>query len=301
MVNVKKKTVIDIINYEIHDLLAYADITYTVAVVMVICVHEDYPCRYYYLDMSHPKSLNIDECRFKHGGPLSRQLSKYFKRQIEEWVKKLTNNKPDEFDNILRGYIKKFDEKQFQLEQEYGVKESDAEQTTSTEQSAFEHVLSVDQIKLLAENNITNVAQLNRVSVDELMDYGLTVDQIYKITIETCQESNRMSIDQTDAMAHHSSYTEPISNSSSSSIETVDVSSFECFCNHELNEPKDELQSKKLVTKEGKTVDDSALNANEYDQEKVSNVVKGDGDSSDDSKDSDDEMNLLIDEDIKIK
>lgn len=252
-------------------------------------MHEEFPCRYYYLNLPHPKAMKIDECRFKHGGPLPLQLRKYFKKQIEEWVKKLTIDKPQEFDSILMNYMDKFDGKQNQLQEEYGVKDSDV-QTTSNEPSSFEHILSVDQIKTLAEKKITNAAQLNRVPVDELMEYGLTMDQIYKITIDTCHEGKGTTFDQADVATDSLCHNEPASDISSSSIDTMDTtSSFEGFGNIELNVAEEELQCKKVIA------NDENIHLGGED---IQYGHRDNENSSDGSKDSDDEMNLFIDEDV---
>lgn len=267
-------------------------------------MHEEFPCRYYYLNMPHPKTIKIDECRFKHGGPLSRQLGRYFKKQLEEWVKKLTITTPQQFDSMLMSYIDKFDEKQNQLEHEYDVKDSGVALTSTSNESSFEHILSVDQIKALAKRNITNAAQLNCVPVDELLDYGLTMDQIYKITIDTCNQSNSMPIKDDDVALDSVANNELNLNPSSNSTDTMDAdSSFEGFCDNDWNDAEDQLQSKKVMADEEETVrllNRIDSNDHQCNQEQIENVVEGedDADSSNDSKDSDDELSLLIDENI---
>lgn len=271
-------------------------------------MHEEFPCRYYHLNIPHPRTMKIDECRFKHGGPLSRQLGRYFKKQLEDWVKKLTIAQPQLFDNTLLSYVHKFDEKQNQLEQEYGVRGSSVALTTSNEsQSPFEHILSVDQIKALAKKNITNVAQLNRVPIDELMDcYRLTMDQIYKITIDTSNQSdqsNQASISHdNDVALDNLSNNESNLNQSSSPTDAMDAdSSFEGFCDNELNDAEDELQFKKVIAhKEQIAISGIDAKPDECNTAEIENSGESDlnANSSDDSNDSDDELNLLIDEDI---
>lgn len=264
-------------------------------------MHEEFPCRYYYLNIPHPKTMKLNECRFKHGGPLPPQLCRYFKKQLEEWVKKLTIEQTQQFDSVLIGYADKFDEKQIQLKQEYGVEDSRvASKSILNEQFSFEHILSVDQIKALAEMNITNAVQINQIPVDVLIDRcGLTMDQIYKITINTCNESKQTVVDQEAIASNSLSINELTSNDSSSSTEIVE-DSFEGFCDIELNNAVEELQCKKVIADEEKTVNTTAdLNVNERNLNKINNIDNSEADCSDDSNDSDDEFNLLIDEDVQ--
>lgn len=262
-------------------------------------MHEEFPCRYYYLGMPHPKSTETGECGFKHGGPLPPQLGRYFKKQLEDWVKKLCAKEPQQFHSMLTKYTDKFDDKHAQLEQEYGVKDSSSVPiSTSSEQFSLEHILSVDQIRALAERNVTNATQVNQIPVDELVDCGLTMDQIYKITINTCEgaENNQTPIEQdVIASSSHSLSNSPLSfNDSPSSIET-DIS-FEGFCDTELTEAVGELQSKKVIADEEKS---SLLIVNECSQPKIDDIENNKADSSDDSNDSDDDFNLTIDEDVE--
>lgn len=259
-------------------------------------MHEEFPCRYYHLNMPHPKSTEIDKCRFKHGGPLLPQLRRYFKKQLEEWVRKLTAKQPQQFETVLMNYTDKFDEKQCQLEQEYGVKDShSASMSTANDQFSFEHILSANQIKALAKRNVTNLAQVNQIPVDDLIDCGLTMDQIYKITINTCTESNSNLIidhDGIESNSHNSSVNEQISNDSISSIETD--SSFEGFGDIELTNAVQELQCKKVIVDEEKSSD---LNICECSPGKTDNIANDKAVHSDDSNDSDDDSKLTIDED----
>lgn len=260
-------------------------------------MHEEFPCHFYHLNLSHPKTTKMDKCRFKHGGPLSRQLSRYFKKHLEEWVKHITNKQPEQFDDILTSYLQKFDEKQIQLEQEYGI--SVAPTPTSTEEFSFEHILSADQIRVLAKKSITDFAQLNRIPVDELIDLGLTMDQIYKITINTCNESDQNTVDQDDMTSNSLNDDALNLSSSSSSTGTMDTDkSFEGFCDIELDNAVHELQCKQA---DGEQTVINAIDSNTYDldQVKIGSIVNSNADNSDDSVDSDDEFNLLIDEDVQ--
>lgn len=259
-------------------------------------MHEEFPCRYYYLNIPHPKSTEMEECRFKHGGPLPPQLGRYFKKQLEEWVKKLCIKQPEQFHSMLISYTDKFDEKQVQLKQEYGVKDScSVSMSTSNEQFTLEHILSVDQIKTLAKKNVFNAAQVNQIPVDELIECGLTMDQIYEITINTCKESKQISMEQ-DAIA--SSSHSPSNTDSISSIETDN--SFEGFCGFEMTDAVGELQCKKVLADETKAINDvNELNVHECSQEKNDNAVNSKTESSDDSNDSDDDFNLTIDEEVQ--
>lgn len=155
-------------------------------------MHEDFPCRFYYLDIDHPKAMEEGKCRFKHGGPLPKRLYYYFQKQIGMWVKELIKDKQKDFDKVLQSYIDKFETKHAKLEQEYGVESNEASMETSEDDKfSIKSILTSKQIKALAEINVTTATQINQVPIDDLIDIGLTMDQIYTITTNACNESNQ--------------------------------------------------------------------------------------------------------------
>ncbi|XP_055297577.1 uncharacterized protein LOC129566067 [Sitodiplosis mosellana] len=167
-------------------------------------MHEDYPCRFYYLDIDHPKGIDEENCRFKHGGPLPKRLYYNFKKQIGMWAKEITKEKPENFDSVLMDYIEKFETKHEKLEEEYGV-QNDEPSTVTSEDDRFsiESILSSKQLKALAEKNITTAAQINQGPIDDLIDLGLTMDQIYTITTNTCNESDQSQVTGEDFIDHN--------------------------------------------------------------------------------------------------
>lgn len=156
-------------------------------------MHEDFPCRYFYTDTEHPKSHDANNCRFNHGGRLSEHLVRYFKKQMEFWVKKITKTTPEKFDTIFTDLINKFDAKQEALEQSHCV-EREKKSTTIKNDEGFDlkKILRSKQIKALTDDGITTVEQISQTSVDYLLDYGLNMDQIYKITTEYNNEKNKL-------------------------------------------------------------------------------------------------------------
>lgn len=262
-------------------------------------MHEEFPCRYYYLNLPHPKCTETNECRFKHGGPLPPRMRKYFKQQLEEWARKVTAKDADQFQNTFMSYTDKFDERQKQLQHEYGVKVRDVEMSSSNETFSLEKILSVNQIKTLAKRNATNAAEVNRIPVDELIDCGLSMDQIYQITINACNESNQNDAGKNDTTTGSYSFSneEIIVNDSMSSTETE--SSFVGFRDIDLNDAVEELECKKVIADQTTSVniatDSSIYACNPTKFEKCMNTQ---ADISDDSSDSDDDVNLTIDEDV---
>lgn len=159
-------------------------------------MHEDFPCRFYYLDLEHPKSMDKDNCRFKHGGPLSDQLLRFFKKQIKIWVQKMTKEKPEQFDSMMTDYMNKFEAKQEKLELEthnqlLGNHYNYCTEVDSNGPFSIQSILTSKQLKALADRNITTAEQINKIPIDDLMEFGLTLDQIYTITTNTCKESDQ--------------------------------------------------------------------------------------------------------------
>lgn len=108
------------------------------------------------------------------------------------WVKDLVKDKQKDFDKVLENYIHKFETKHAKLEQEYGVDSNEASMDTPEDDTfALKSILSNKQLKALAEMNITTAAQINQTPIDDLIDIGLTMDQIYTITTNACNESEQ--------------------------------------------------------------------------------------------------------------
>lgn len=153
-------------------------------------MHSEFPCRYYYLDLEHPKCSNEIECQFNHGGPLNKEMNRYFKKHIEFWVKDITLAKPDEFEMKLDDFIERFDLKQIKLEEEH---KHDKNETIiipkHSDKFKWESCLDGNQLKILESNGIDSIEKINSTSVDELLKCGLKMDQIYKITVNTCDRS----------------------------------------------------------------------------------------------------------------
>lgn len=162
-------------------------------------MHDDYPCRYYYLDLAHPKLGNEENCRFKHGGPLSKRLYRNFKKQIEIWIKVMLKDKPEQIENFLMEYMDKLEVKHAQLEQKFGNGDNDSDSDSSTIDLArngvkLDTILTSKQINTLLENNINTIAQINQIPIDDLIEFGLHMDQIYKITTTVCTEGSQMAV-----------------------------------------------------------------------------------------------------------
>lgn len=155
-------------------------------------MHSDFPCRFHYLNMEHPKQAT--ECRFSHGGPLPQKLKDFFLKHIEHWVKERTKNNPNEFENQLNEFIDKyniFEANQIMLASESCQTNQSTEcmeQHEEQYESFLHSVLSNDKVKRLKEQNITTTAQICRTPVDKLEELGLTMDEIYEITIKSSSE-----------------------------------------------------------------------------------------------------------------
>lgn len=256
-------------------------------------MHEDFPCRYYYLDLEHPKSVEHIDCRFKHAGPLSLRLRQHFRKQIEIWVKDITKNNPGQFDETLNKFQDLFDTKQSKLEQEYAIENPGNCSNSSSEASdglTLESFLSSVQIKRLAERNITTAVQINQIPIDELLDYGLTVDQIYRITTNTCSESSPP-VNQRDISSQNVLSIDNLNLNIISSLETSD-NSFQGFSEVDMKDALETLTSKQLVLQVNKRMDEDDLKdeCNRKDAEHQEDVVP------DESDDSDNEFNLVINE-----
>lgn len=150
-------------------------------------MHSEFPCRYYYLDIDHPKGSNEDECQFSHGGPLNKEMKRYFKKQIEFWVKSKKSAKPDQFETEFERFIEMFDLKQFKLKEEYENKKRETIMIPRhSDRFTWENCLDGNQLELLKKNGIDSIQKINNSPVDLLLNCGLKMDQIYKITVSTC-------------------------------------------------------------------------------------------------------------------
>lgn len=294
-------------------------------------MHEDFPCRFYYLDLPHPNSVDANNCRFRHGGPLPKRLYHYFKKQIAIWAKEITKEKMHEFDSTLKFYIDKFETKQLKLEQEEEEKQVDQinespTETTNDNKFSMESILSSKQIKILADNHITTVAQINQVPIDDLIDFGLTIDQIYTITTNTCIESSlpQKAVIDVDKNANDDF---PISDTvlsssnnvsdSSTDVASADIQSNDDFgidevplfgfAQIELKEAEQFLHTKRQILQidQGSTNEATTSTAeSETENESEANICETEvvnenhNDNSNGSDDSDNEFNLVINEDI---
>lgn len=150
-------------------------------------MHSEFPCRFYYLDLEHPKKSNKDECPFNHGGPLNKEMNLYFKKHIEHWVKDITSANPDDFEKKLNEFIERFDLKQIKLEEDHNHdKTKTIKVPRHSDKFTWESCLVGNQSELLAGHGIDSFEKINNASVELLLKCGLKIDQIYKITVNTC-------------------------------------------------------------------------------------------------------------------
>lgn len=290
-------------------------------------MHEDFPCRFYFLDLDHPKKMDKDNCRFRHGGPLPRRLYFYFQKQIEMWVKEMCKETPEQFDNMLSDYIEKYETKHAKLEKEYGIKSNKSSTVTSNDaQFSVESILTASQILALAEKNITTAAQISKVTVDDLIDLGLTIDQVYTIITNTSNESDQSRVVCEDVAEENKNYHITMSdimldsppnvlNSSNDvnfekatfnvDLEVHDVP-FSGFAQIQLQEAEYILQTTRRICQIGREAKAETLIFSneirtklEYASEvKVDLVDQTQTVNSDSYEDSDSELGLVINEDL---
>lgn len=150
-------------------------------------MHSEFPCRYYYTDLEHPKNTNEDVCQFNHGGPLNKKMNRYFRKHIEFWVKDITSTTPDEFEKKLNDFLERFDLKQIKLEEEHNHdKKKTIVAPRHSDKFTLERCLDRNQFEVLGRNGFDSIEKINNASVDDLLKCGLKMDQIYLITVNTC-------------------------------------------------------------------------------------------------------------------
>lgn len=281
-----------------------------------VFMHEEFPCRFYHLDLKHPTSKDGSDCRFKHGGPLSEHLCRYFRRQIEIWTKKITANKPEQFEDKLADLLHRFDSKQSKLQQELRIdnigcssmdSNSNGAPLDGSERFSIESILSTKEINKLKEMHIMTVAQINRSPVEQLLECGLTMDQIYEITTRTCHE-----IIQCDESTQQSVTCDELPNDSSNHDLSIlnnlnfefKENSFQGFTNSELTEAMEifamkqhifqidehEIEIRADTPTDGKDQETSDI----VGQKHTSEMSQYDANTTDDS---DNEFDLIINED----
>lgn len=159
-------------------------------------MHSDFPCRFYYLNISHPPNSDGQNCRFQHGGPLPKRMIGFFLKHIEHWTRKLTQSIPHEHEKCFEDYKRRFDERQENLAIEYAPKMHPLHATEIIKdkiECSFEKVFNQRQIELLLGDGYKSLSQVNSLPIDILIEnYKLTMDQIYEISINSAevQDSN---------------------------------------------------------------------------------------------------------------
>lgn len=224
-------------------------------------MHSDFPCRYYHLNINHDEQ----KCRFKHGGPLKGGINRYFTKHIEHWVKQLTKDKPHEYEKALEEYLTKFEEQQIHLEQECkdeNILMSEVNEECDKE-FALERVLARNQIDMLSEKGFRTAAEVNSIPVDELLSFGLTIDQIYEISKNTScnkvagdknQSKNALSIDLESSI--QPSENTFFSDESNKTSQPHDL-------NSEFSEEINDLKPQQTVTNNSDSEDEDKLIINE--------------------------------------
>lgn len=170
-------------------------------------MHSEFPCKYYYLGMPHPKNVDVNNCRFTHGDVLNENTKRFFLNQIEFWVKEKTGDNADDFEQQMSEMVARFDEQERKLEIERQRQQEIAPemQTSSVEEtSTFRKLLNETQFRQLAADKITSFERLQRMSIAELEHYRLTMDQIYEIKMHVLKP-NQLQTDQSNQCAEESS------------------------------------------------------------------------------------------------
>lgn len=154
-------------------------------------MHSEFPCKFFYLGMPHSNNVDADNCRFTHGDVLNESTKRLFLKQIEFWVKEKTTDNAAEFDRQMGDMRERFEKREQEMlserRRQQEMREScDASVNAISASSKRDsillgEILNVAQIRRLAADNITSVDQLRRLSVVELENYRLTVDQIYEV------------------------------------------------------------------------------------------------------------------------
>lgn len=193
-------------------------------------MHSEFPCKFYYLGMPHPKNIDPNNCRFTHGDVLNDKIKKSFLLQIEHWVKEMVNGDQLEIEKQMNEMKTRFYAQEEKLLAEHHAKlEENSDKIKQSNEMAsssnacfsqFESslcdILSQIQLNRLAADNIISIKQIQKMAVDELEKYKLTIDQIYQIHMIRKQNSIELdavdkSITETKAENIVSKITKPLS------------------------------------------------------------------------------------------
>lgn len=232
-------------------------------------MHEDFPCRYYHLGLKHPKSSDSSCCRFKHGGKLPVSLYHYFKNQIKIWVLNQTKDRPELFDSLHTDYIEKFELKQLQLEQQHENTNDAHVIDPSTDMS-----LSIDSLK--SNFCLKEADQINKIPVDDLLGSGISPDQLHQITVESIKRMNCVASG--DVKFNHIQTLD----SSFNNISRINENPFRGFSETELNKALENLSQ----------IDRCSPDEVSHQSEPPTQ------ENSEDSSDSGEDFNLVIDDTI---
>lgn len=160
-------------------------------------LHNEFPCKFYYLDLPHPKSDEM--CRFSHAGPLCDDMRESFLRQMENSMKaKLTDQKNvknvDELIlNEMNGIVDRLNRRQQQLINADRQGRTDEHHTNiskalSDSKDDLEDILTQTQISALKEDGCINLAKIRKLSSNQWKKYGISIDQMLKIQCKAIKE-----------------------------------------------------------------------------------------------------------------
>lgn len=155
-------------------------------------MHSDFPCKFYYLNMPHPLGIDADKCRFMHGNVLNEKTKRFFVKHIEVWVKKRCAMSGENAEEQMNEMMTRFDEQQQRIQEQKSIQSpvcdlSGAEASTSLltpAPSPFHGLLNEAQIRRLSVVGCDSFHQLRNMSMEELEDHGLTINQIYQIKMK---------------------------------------------------------------------------------------------------------------------
>lgn len=154
-------------------------------------MHSEFPCKYFYLGIPHPKNLEEIKCRFHHGDVLNGNVRQALLRSIEFWIKEKNGSNLEKFEQEYSEMCKKLDEHEAILK-ERNILDNQETNNDSIDETVeikdngncLQRILTKRQYEYLTEHGITSVDQLKRLSTSTLEEYGLNIDQIYEIKVK---------------------------------------------------------------------------------------------------------------------
>lgn len=152
-------------------------------------MHGEFPCKYFYLGIPHPKNVNEASCRFHHGDVLNANVRQALLRSIEFWIREKHGNSLEKFEQEYSEMCKRLNDQETVLKErniplDQAKDDSKNDAVNDDANNDLQQILTKNQCKRLADNELTSIEQMKDLPMSTLEEYGLSINQIYEIKMK---------------------------------------------------------------------------------------------------------------------